>query len=64
MLDLYQIDKVTRLRMPGTRWASDVLAKLSQMGHEVIYLGPAPEVDDRDEAEKARRDALLDSTGL
>jgi len=54
----------TRLHLPESQWAFNVREKLGQMGYGVFYVGPEPEVDTRDAAELARRDALLELTGL
>lgn len=64
MISVILVDGKTRMHLPGSRWAMDVQASLAQKGHVLQDLGPAPEADLRDEAEKARVAELLDSTGL
>ena len=64
MIQVFLCDNLTRIHLPESRWALDVRAKLAELGHTLVDQGPAPEHDDRDEAEKARVMRLLDSTGL
>lgn len=61
---VFMVDEKTRLILPESQWANDVLASLRSQGHQVYVTGQDPNLDDRDEAELARRDELLDSTGL
>lgn len=64
MISTILVDGNTRLHLPSSQWAKDVQTSLALKGHQLQVLGPAPEVDPRDEAEKARVAELLDSTGL
>jgi hypothetical protein len=64
MVNVILVDGKTRMHLPNSRWAMDVQISLSQMGHQLRDLGQAPEHDMRDQDEKARVAALLDSTGL
>lgn len=64
MINVILVDGKTRLHLADTRWAQDVLASLSAKGHVLQDLGPAPDNDPRDAAEKERVNELLDSTGL
>lgn len=64
MISVFLCDNLTRIYLPDSRWAMDVRAKLVEQGHTLVDLGPAPEHDLRDEAEKQRVMQLLDSTGL
>lgn len=63
MINVYLVAD-TRLHLPSTRWAQDVLCKLAEQGHNIRDMGPAPECDTRTEEEKVRVHQLLDSTGL
>lgn len=58
------IDNKTRLIMPESAWAAQVLDKLTSMGHTVQVTDEDPDSVDRDDAELRRRDVLLDSTRL
>lgn len=64
MVNVVLVDGNTRVYLPESRWAQDVRIRLAQLGHTLQDLGPAPEHDSRDAAEKARVNVLLDSTGL
>lgn len=63
-LSVYKVDGNTRLVLPDSRWTNSVLGKLEDMGHQVDLTDEDPELCLRDADELARRDALLDSTGL
>jgi hypothetical protein len=59
---VYLVDESTRVILPESQWARDVLAELVRQGHAVQATDQSTCV--RDAAELARMDALLDSTGL
>lgn len=63
-LSVYKVDGNTRLVLPDSQWTNSVLGKLEDMGHQVDLTDEDPELCLRDADELARRDALLDSTGL
>lgn len=63
-LSVYKVDGNTRLVMPDSQWTNSVLRKLEDLGHQVDLTDEDPELCLRDASELARRDALLDSTGL
>ena len=66
MIKVFKVDGNTRLYMPTTSWTTMVLASLLSKGHDVVEVEEAPGtyIDDRSPEELARRDALLESTGL
>jgi hypothetical protein len=64
MVTVFLIDGETRLHLPGTPWGFKVRTKLVSLGHKVQATDWSPEPDVRSPAELARRDELLDSTGL
>lgn len=65
-LCVYTVDKTTRLVMPNSQWARSVLAKLTEMGHQVELTGEDPaqvqQTRSVDELEKAME--IIDSTGM
>ena len=63
-LSVYKVDGNTRLVLPDSQWTNSVLAKLEDLGHQVDLTDEDPELCLRDADELARRDALLDATGL
>lgn len=63
-LSVYKVDDITRLILPASDWAESVITVLEELGHRVDLTDEDPYLCLRDEAELARRDALLESTGL
>lgn len=59
-LDVFLVDKTTRLFLAPTMWGFTVRERLSIYGHQVEYVGSEPQFDDRSPEELARRDALLE----
>lgn len=64
MLLVYTVDNTTRLVLPTSQWAHNVIEKLGQMGHSVRLTDQDPDLLVRDEEELLRRDTLLESTGM
>ncbi len=64
MIKVYTVDGSTRLHLPSSAWANQVLTSLMNKGHDIQEGGDAPIPDDRSPEELARRDALLEETGL
>lgn len=56
--------KPTRLHLACTPWGETVRSTLVRMGFTVTPTDEPQWPDNRDEAELARRDALLDLTGI
>lgn len=65
-LCVYKVDGKTRLVMPNSQWARDVMAKLEEMGHQIELTGENPTLvqQERSISEMERVDDLLESTGL
>lgn len=61
---VFMVDGVTRLHLPDTEWGFKVRAKLQEQGHIVQRTQEPDYPDMRGEAELARRDELLEKTGL
>jgi len=64
MVHVYRVDTHTRLHLPDTNWASQVIGKLRELGYTVELTQESVHPDTRDEAELERRDCLLAETGL
>jgi hypothetical protein len=64
MKTVFLVDGKTRLILCMTAWGEMVREKLVSMGHKIVPTNETLEPDTRDVAELARRDALLDSTGM
>jgi hypothetical protein len=64
MNTVFLVDGVTRLHLPNTKWAFEVRTELQRQGHDVRETAEPDYPDTRSEAELARRDALLEKTGL
>lgn len=64
MVRVFLCDNQTRIHLPDTEWSLRVRARLAELGHTLTEVGLAPDLDNRDEAERARVGQLLDSTGL
>lgn len=66
MVPVYKVSsstfEATRLHLPQTAWAEDVLASLDRLGFKIEPTDEGWFPDNRDEAELARRDAILDLT--
>lgn len=61
---VWLIDGVTHVVLPGTAWGHSVREKLTATGHSVQVTDCDPNTLFRGDDELARRDVLLDSTGL
>jgi len=64
MVHVYKVDSHTRLHLPNSEWGQQVIAKLRDLGYEVVMTDEAVHPDTRDAAELERRDCLLAETGL
>ena len=60
MITVWLVDGDTRLHMPSTDWAEQVLQTLRDNGHIVQRTSQPCEPDTRLPAELERRDALLE----
>jgi len=64
MKRVFLVDDSTRVILPETLWAEQVLAVLRKQDHKIVLTDQDPETCKRDEDELKRMGDLLDSTGL
>jgi len=64
MKTVYLVDQTTRIILPESQWAKDVLAWWAERGISAVATGQDPETCERDQAEMCRMGEYLDMTGL
>jgi len=64
MLQVFTVDKITRIQLPESQWGIDVRERLKELGHEVEFSGPLTGSLNRDSEEINRVMALLEEAGI
>ena len=64
MKTVYLVDETTRVILPDSQWAKNVLTWWDERGISAVATGQDPETCERDSAERARMADYLDMTGL
>ena len=63
-ITVFLVDGTTRLHLPSSQWGQGVIEKLQLKGHTVQRTNDVDFPDNRTPDELARRDALLEETGM
>lgn len=64
MKTVYLVDQTTRIILPNSQWARDVLAWWAERGISAVATDQDPDLCVRDSPERARMADYLDMTGL
>jgi hypothetical protein len=64
MLTVYLVDGTTRIILPGSQWAKDVLSWWAEHGISAVPTGEDPDTLKRSDEERYRSMDYLDMTGL
>ena len=64
MKTVYLVDETTRIILPDSQWAKDVLTWWAERGISAVATDQDPETCERDQAERACMADYLDMTGL